>query len=117
MARLTGKVAVITGAARGQGAAEANPFVEEGAKVVLTDVLDDLGQRTASALGPNAIYIHHDVGAESEWKTIVGETVERLGQLDVLVNNAAILHLSALEETTLIDFERVVRVNQVGTFL
>jgi 3alpha(or 20beta)-hydroxysteroid dehydrogenase len=117
MARLTGKVAVITGAARGQGAAEAKLFVEEGAKVVLTDVLDDLGRRTAAALGPNALYLHHDVGAESEWMTVVGETVERFGRLDILVNNAAILHLAALEETTLVDFERVVRVNQVGTFL
>ncbi len=117
MARLDGKVAMVTGAARGQGAAEASLFVEEGAKVVLTDVLDDLGQRTASALGPNALYLHHDVAAEAEWETVVRETVERFGRLDILVNNAAILHLAALEETTLADFERVVAVNQVGTFL
>jgi 3alpha(or 20beta)-hydroxysteroid dehydrogenase len=117
MARLDGKVAMVTGAARGQGAAEASLFVEEGAKVVLTDVLDDLGQRKASALGPNALYLHHDVAAEAEWETVVRKTVERFGRLDILVNNAAILHLAALEETTLADFERVVAVNQVGTFL
>ena len=117
MARLNGKVAIITGAARGQGAAEAGLFVEEGAKVVLTDVLDDLGQQTAADLGSNALYLHHDVGNESEWETVVQRTADHFGRLDILVNNAAVLHLAALEDTTLADFERVVRVNQVGTFL
>jgi 3alpha(or 20beta)-hydroxysteroid dehydrogenase len=117
MPRLNGKVAVITGAARGQGAAEASLFVEEGASVVITDVLDDLGQSLASTLGPSALFLHHDVGNESEWEAVVRMTVDHFGRLDILVNNAAILHLAALEETSLADFERVTRVNQVGTFL
>jgi 3alpha(or 20beta)-hydroxysteroid dehydrogenase len=117
MPRLRGKVAIITGGARGQGAAEASLFVEEGASVVITDVLDDLGQSLASTLGPSAVFLHQDVGNESEWEAIVRMTVDHFGRLDILVNNAAILHLAALEDTSLADFERVTRVNQVGTFL
>src|SRR5438105_603824 len=117
MARLAGKVAIITGAARGQGAAEAQLFAEEGATVVLTDVLDDLGHATAADIGERAAFRHHDVGDEAQWDEVVRWTVERFGRLDVLVNNAAILHLAALEDTTLADFERVVRVNQTGPFL
>jgi 3alpha(or 20beta)-hydroxysteroid dehydrogenase len=117
MPRLKGKVAIITGGARGQGAAEASLFVEEGASVVITDVLDDLGQSLASTLGPSAVFLHQDVGNESEWEAIVRMTVDHFGRLDILVNNAAILHLAALEDTSLADFERVTRVNQFGTFL
>jgi 3alpha(or 20beta)-hydroxysteroid dehydrogenase len=115
--RLQGKVAIITGAARGQGAAEARLFVEEGADVVLVDVRDDLGEVVAKELGDHAVYCHLDVGDESGWAGVVAETMSRFGHVDVLVNNAAILHLAALEDTTLADFERVVRVNQIGPFL
>ena len=114
---LAGKVAIVTGAARGQGAAAARRFVEEGAHVVVADVLDDDGAACAAALGEAARYRHLDVSAEQGWDDVVGETVTDLGKLDVLVNNAGVLHFSALPETTLADYERVIRVNQIGTFL
>lgn len=113
--RLDGKIALITGAARGQGAAAARRFVEEGARVVLTDVLDDQGKELAAELG--AEYCHLDVSSEEDWASAVAFTVETFGDITVLVNNAGILHFSALAETTLADYQRVIGINQVGTFL
>jgi 3alpha(or 20beta)-hydroxysteroid dehydrogenase len=117
MGQLDGKVAIITGAARGQGAAAARLFVEEGARVVIADVNDEAGKELASDLGDAAYYRHLDVSAEDEWSTVVGEAVEALGGLHVLVNNAGVLHFSAVADTTLADYERVVRTNQFGCFL
>lgn len=117
MAMLDGKIAIVTGAARGQGAAAARRFVEEGARVVVADVLDDVGAETVAALGDEARYRHLDVSSEQGWDDVVGETVADFGKLDVLVNNAGVLHFSALAETTLADYERVIRINQIGTFL
>ena len=113
--RLDGKIALITGAARGQGAAAARRFVEEGARVVLTDVLDDQGKELAAELG--AEYCHLDVSSEEDWASAVAFTEETFGDITVLVNNAGILHFSALAETTLSDYQRVIGINQVGTFL
>ncbi|NGY63600.1 glucose 1-dehydrogenase [Lentzea sp. NEAU-D13] len=113
--RLDGKIALITGAARGQGAAAARRFVAEGARVVLTDVLDDQGKELAAELG--AEYCHLDVSSEEDWASAVAFTVETFGDITVLVNNAGILHFSALAETTLADYQRVIGINQVGTFL
>jgi 3alpha(or 20beta)-hydroxysteroid dehydrogenase len=117
MGLLDGKVAIITGAARGQGAAAARRFVEEGARVVIADVNDEAGKELAQELGEAAYYRHLDVSAEDEWDVVVGEAVDTLGGLNVLVNNAGVLHFAALEETTLADYERLVRVNQIGCFL
>ena len=117
MGILEGKIAIITGSARGQGEAAARRFVEEGARVVIADVIDDLGKQLAEELGPAAEYRHLDVSSEQDWDTVVGEVMQAHGRLDVLVNNAGILHFSALADTALADFERLVRVNQVGTFL
>jgi 3alpha(or 20beta)-hydroxysteroid dehydrogenase len=117
MGCLDGKVAIITGAARGQGAAAARLFVAEGARVVIADVNDEPGKELAQELGDAAYYRHLDVSAEDEWDAVVGEAVEVLGGLHVLVNNAGVLHFSALAETTMADYERVIRVNQFGTFL
>jgi 3alpha(or 20beta)-hydroxysteroid dehydrogenase len=117
MAELDGKVAIITGAARGQGAAAARRFVEEGARVVIADVNDEPGKELAQELGSAALYRHLDVSAEDEWTAVVGEAVESLGGLDVLVNNAGVLHFSQLVDTTLADYERVIRINQIGCFL
>ena len=117
MGDLDGKVAIITGAARGQGAAAARLFVEEGARVIIADVNDAEGKELAQELGDAAYYRHLDVSAEDEWSTVVGEAVDSLGQLDILVNNAGVLHFSSVTETKLEDYERVIRINQFGCFL
>ncbi|MGH3517287.1 MAG: glucose 1-dehydrogenase [Haloechinothrix sp.] len=117
MGRLAGKVALITGAARGQGAAAARRFVEEGARVLIADVLDADGKQLADELGDAAVFCHLDVTEEGDWEHAVGRAVAEFGSLNVLVNNAGILHFSALADTTLADYERVIRVNQIGTFL
>jgi 3alpha(or 20beta)-hydroxysteroid dehydrogenase len=117
MGCLEGRVAIVTGAARGQGAAAARLFVAEGARVVIGDVLDDLGKELAESLGEAAIYRHLDVSSEDDWKAVVDETVETLGGVDVLVNNAGILRFAALPDMPLEDYMRIVNVNQVGTFL
>ena len=117
MGLLDNKVAIITGAARGQGAAAARRFVEEGARVIIADVNDEAGKELAQELGELALYRHLDVSAEDEWDTVVGEAVETLGGLHILVNNAGVLHFSGVAETTLADYERVVRINQFGCFL
>ncbi|PWK87124.1 3alpha(or 20beta)-hydroxysteroid dehydrogenase [Lentzea atacamensis] len=113
--RLDGKIALITGAARGQGAAAARRFAEEGARVMLTDVLDDQGKELAAELG--AEYCHLDVSNEDEWAEAVAFTISTFGDISVLVNNAGVLHFSALTDTTLADYQRVIGINQVGTFL
>jgi len=117
MGSLDGKVAIITGAARGQGAAAARLFVAEGARVVVGDVLDELGKELAESLGEAAVFRHLDVSAEDDWANVVNETVEAWGGVDILVNNAGILRFAALPDMPLEDFMRIVNVNQVGTFL
>ncbi|HEV7193872.1 MAG TPA: glucose 1-dehydrogenase [Jatrophihabitantaceae bacterium] len=114
---LDGKVAIITGASRGQGAAAARRFVDEGARVVIADVNDEAGKDLAQELGEAAYYRHLDVAEEDDWDAVVGEAVETLGALHILVNNAGVLHFSAVVDTTLADYERVVRINQFGCFL
>ncbi|MDH4363241.1 MAG: SDR family oxidoreductase [Acidimicrobiia bacterium] len=115
--RLEGKVALITGGARGQGAEEGRLFAAEGATVVLTDVLDDEGTATAAGIGSAASYRHLDVRSESEWEAVVDAVVTEHGRLDVLVNNAGIDLVRKLDATTLEEFERVVSINLTGTFL
>jgi 3alpha(or 20beta)-hydroxysteroid dehydrogenase len=117
MGRLDGKVAIITGAARGQGEAEARLFAAEGAKVVVSDVLVDAGEALAAELGDAAVFLRHDVSREDDWEAAIGLATERFGGLDVLVNNAGILHSATIANHTLADYERVVAVNQVGVFL
>lgn len=115
MGKLDGRVAIITGAARGQGAAEAKLFAGEGATVILTDVLDDDGRKTAAACG--GTYVHHDVTSEAAWEQVVAETIRQHGRLDVLVNNAGIYMTHRLFETPLADYRKIIEVNQVGVFL
>ncbi|HKN52587.1 MAG TPA: glucose 1-dehydrogenase [Amycolatopsis sp.] len=115
--RLEGKVALVTGGARGQGEAAARAFVEEGAKVVIADILDTEGEKLAVDLGENAVYQHLDVSDERGWTVAIARTIAEFGEPTVLVNNAGILHFSELGKTTLADYERVIRVNQIGTFL
>lgn len=118
MTGLTGKVAIITGAAGGQGASHARRFVAEGAKVTLTDITVQAGEALAAELGPAALFVRHDVASEADWERVVSETGEHFGApVNVLVNNAGIDMQRSVEETTLEDYRRIVDVNQVGTFL
>ena len=117
MARLDGKVALITGAARGQGEAEARRFVAEGARVVLGDVLDDEGCRVAASLGERAVWARHDVASEASWAEFVETARRRFGRIDVLVNNAGILGIAPIASITLEQYMRVINVNQVGCLL
>jgi len=117
MTRFADKIAIVTGAARGTGAETARLFVEQGARVLLGDVQDDLGESVAKALGESAGYAHLDVTSEDDWTHAIEAVRERFGAVDILVNNAGILHMSAIGDTEVGDFERVVAVNQKGTFL
>jgi 3alpha(or 20beta)-hydroxysteroid dehydrogenase len=117
MGRLDGKVALITGGARGQGATEGRLFAGEGATVVLTDVLDDEGKATAADIGDAASYLHHDVTSEQDWADVVASVKAEHGRLDVLVNNAGIFKVMPMTMTELDDYRRVIEVNQVGVFL
>jgi NAD(P)-dependent dehydrogenase (short-subunit alcohol dehydrogenase family) len=120
MARLEGKVALISGGARGQGAVEARMFAEEGASVVIGDILDDQGRQTEAELqelGYNVTYVHLDVTSESDWESAVQSAVGTYGKLDVLLNNAGILIRKNIEETTVEDWDRIFSVNAKGVFL
>ena len=115
--RLDGKVALITGAARGQGAAEAELFAAEGARVILADVLDEDGARTAAAIGDAAAYRHLDVTDEDGWNALVAEIVEDHGRLDALVNNAGIYRNGAITEMDQATYRLVIEINQIGVWL
>ena len=119
--RLAGKVAIITGAARGQGAAEARRFAAEGASVVLTDVLDTDAKAVADQIaqdhGPVATAMAHDVASEAAWASVVLTATETYGGIDILINNAAIYWTRPLVEETTPDLERLLRVNLIGAML
>jgi len=113
--QLEGKVAIITGAARGQGAAEARLFAAEGAKVVLTDLSRD-GAVIAADIGASALFLEHDVGDEAGWGDVVSNTLKEFGRVDILVNNAGLYIPRALPDTDAALMERHYRVNQLGVF-
>jgi 3alpha(or 20beta)-hydroxysteroid dehydrogenase len=115
--RLEGKVALVTGAARGQGEAEARRFVAEGATVLLTDVLDAEGEAVAAELGDAAAYSHLDVTSEDDWTAAVALCEERFGPITILVNNAGILDFSPIQRQDVERFRRVLDINLVGTML
>lgn len=118
--RLEGKVALISGGARGQGAVEAKLFASEGASVVIGDILDDLGRQVEAEIaesGGSATYVHLDVTSESQWNDAVSAAVERYGKLDILVNNAGILIRAGVEDTTGEDWDRIMDINGKGVFL
>jgi 3alpha(or 20beta)-hydroxysteroid dehydrogenase len=117
MNRLADKTAIITGAAGGMGAATARLFAAEGANVVITDVLDAQGEALALEIGKAALFVHHDVSSEDDWHKVLSATLTRFGGVDILVNNAGILMMKGLLDTTKADFERVLGINLVGTFL
>jgi cyclopentanol dehydrogenase len=118
--RLQGKVALISGGARGMGAVEARLFAQEGAKVGIADVLEAEGRRLEAEIaetGGEAIFIRLDVTSEADWKRAVDTVVRRFGKLDVLVNNAGIYQRATVEETTSEGWDRVLDVNAKGVFL
>jgi cyclopentanol dehydrogenase len=118
--RLTGKVALISGGARGQGEAEARLFVKEGAKVVLGDILVDPGQKVAADIvkqGGQATFVKLDVTQEADWQRAVDTTVQAYGKLNILVNNAGIFRTEGVEATSMELWNQVIAVNQTGTWL
>ena len=117
MGRLDGKVALISGGARGQGAAEARAFVAEGAQVMIGDVLDDDGKRLVDELGDKTGFVHLDVTDPTSWRGAVEAAVSRFGYLNVLVNNAGILRVGTVADQPIDDYLAVINVNQVGCFL
>jgi len=116
MNRLAGKVCLITGAAHGQGALEAEMFTQEGASVVVTDVDHEAGRALAGRL-KNALYLPLDVADENAWTEVVKATMERYGKLDVLINNAGIYNRSNIVDTTVEAYTRIFQVNQLSVFL
>lgn len=116
MNRLKGKVAIVTGAASGLGAADARMLAAEGARVVLTDVNAALGEEVAKGI-EGAIFIKHDVRSEADWLAVIDATLTRFGRLDVLVNNAGLVRFGTVEDSTLEDFRFVNAVMVEGSFL
>lgn len=116
MARVSGKVALISGGARGMGAAHARRLVEEGAKVVIGDLLDEAGQATAAELGENARFVHLDVTSPTDWDAAVDTAVTEFGGLDILINNAGIVNFAPIEEYTLEQWNLIIAINLTGTF-
>ena len=120
MGRLDGKVALISGGSKGQGTAEAKLFAQEGAKVVLADILDDEGKKIEAEInetGGEAMYLHLDVTSEADWAAAVRAAVDSYGKLDILVNNAGILLRKGVEETSAEEWDRIQDVNSKGVFL
>ncbi len=117
MARLDGKVALVSGGARGMGASHARTMVKEGARVVIGDVLDAEGAVVAAELGHNARFIHLDVTRSADWDAAVALATTEFGGLDVLVNNAGIVALSPIDECSVEEWERIIAINLTGVFL
>ncbi len=117
MNRVEGKVAIVTGAASGVGAEDARMLAREGAKVVLTDVNEDAGQKVAAEIGASALFLRHDIASEDDWQAVFKATANYFGAVDILVNNAAILAYGTIEDTSLELWQRIQRVNADGYFL
>lgn len=117
MGRADGKVALISGGARGMGAAHARALVAEGAEVVAADILDDEGKALAEELGAAARFVHLDVTQPDQWKAAVQTAVEEFGALNVLVNNAGIVNGNTLQNFPLADWQKIIDINLTGTFL
>jgi 3alpha(or 20beta)-hydroxysteroid dehydrogenase len=118
MGRLDGKVALITGGARGMGKSHVRHFAAEGARVVFGDVLDAQGAAVADKLGPEVCrYVHHDVTSEADWTAAASLAVDTFGKLDVLVNNAGVLKFAPIAEMPAADFRQILEINAVGCWL
>lgn len=117
MGRLSGKIAIISGAASGMGTSHARMFVAEGAKVVLTDIAEEAGAAIAAELGENAAFIRHDVTSAADWAAAVAFTEERFGPVSVLVNNVGVSREGAITEVSEDDYNHIVTINQTSMFL
>ncbi|MEH7122686.1 glucose 1-dehydrogenase [Bacillus sp. JJ1773] len=117
MGKLDGKVAIVTGGSRGQGASHVQTLVKEGAKVVIADILADEGEALAKELGENARFIKLDVSNESNWQNVVNETESTFGPINILVNNAGINFFKPTQEMNEEEYRRVININQVSVFL
>jgi NAD(P)-dependent dehydrogenase (short-subunit alcohol dehydrogenase family) len=117
MNRLDGKVALVTGAARGIGAETARLMVEAGARVAIADLLDERGRQTARELGEGALYAPLDVTREDDWNAAIAAVIDGFGRLDILVNNAGVFTGKSIEEATMADWRRLCDVNLTGVFL
>lgn len=117
MSELDGRVAIVTGAARGQGEAEARLLAANGAKVVLTDVLAEQGAAVSADIGPSALFVTQDVSSAEGWAEVVAATLDAFGRVDILVNNAAISRPFKLEATEPELYDLIYRVNQLGVYL
>lgn len=114
--RLAGKIAIITGAAKGLGEADARLFAQEGAKVILTDVDAANGERVAAEIGPAARFVRHDVRHEAEWVALIADVMAREGALHVLVNNAGVVEAGTIEDTSEDHYRFVMAVSADGAF-
>src|SRR5688500_13775685 len=117
MSRLAGRVAIVTGGARGMGEATSRLFASEGAKVAIADVLREEGSALAAELGASARFYAHDVSDAQSWAEVVRQVEADLGPVDVLVNNAGVIIFKGLLETSEADFDRVLGINLKGAFL
>ena len=115
--RLTGKVALVSGGARGMGASHVRTMVAEGAKVVFGDILDDEGEAVAKEIGDEARYVHLDVTQPEDWESAVATAVSEFGGVDVLVNNAGIINVGTIEDYALSEWQRILDINLTGVFL
>lgn len=117
MRRLTGKVAIVTGAARGMGAADARRLADEGAWVVVADILDDEGKAVAASMGERAVYVHLNVTSEADWAHAVDTAMQRFGRVDVLVNNAGRLYVAPAPEIRIDELRKSLDANLIGPLL
>lgn len=114
MGKLDNKTAIITGGARGMGAVTAKLFIEEGANVVITDILEDEGKETAQSLGDKALFVKHDVSKEADWESVVAATLATFGAINILINNAGIVSMGTIENQSLETWETTIGINLIG---
>ncbi|CEA01996.1 3-alpha-(or 20-beta)-hydroxysteroid dehydrogenase [Jeotgalicoccus saudimassiliensis] len=117
MTKLLDKVAIVTGGARGMGESHVRRFVEEGAKVVFTDINEEVGEKLAAELGDNALFVKHDVTDEAGWQEVIEKTEAAFGPVNVLVNNAGISMSKSIFDMSVEDYKKIIDINQVSVFL